>query len=59
MTTWISCATPPTRDGLYFVQCMFQDGEPLTEPEVLRWEGKWIGCMGLEITEYDRWREIE
>lgn len=57
--TWISCATPPTHDGHYWVQCLFPDGEPLTEPEILRFEqGKWIGGFGLEIAPYDRWRAL-
>jgi hypothetical protein len=58
--TWTSCATPPTKDGLYWVQCCFADGEPLIEAEVIRFEqGRWIGCMGLEIVDYDKWRELD
>lgn len=58
--TWISCATPPERDGQYEVQCLFPDGEPLTEPEILKFEGgRWIGSFGLELMPYDRYREIE
>ena len=56
--TWKTCATPPERDGLYEVQCLFPDGEPLTEPESLRWEGRWIGSFGLELMPYDRYRAI-
>lgn len=55
---WKSCAEPPTLEGRYEVQCMFADGEPLTEPEILKWEGHWIGGFGMEIMPYDRWREI-
>jgi hypothetical protein len=55
---WKPCSDPPERDGFYEVQCLFPDGEPLTEPEILKWEGRWVGSFGLEVMPYDRYREI-
>lgn len=57
--TWKTCATPPERDGLYEIECRFPDGEYLSGPEYLRWEGDWVGSFGLQIMPYDVWREVQ
>ena len=57
--TWKSCATPPERDGRYEVERRFITGEQLEAPEIMHWRGEWINKTGLDVSQYDVWREIE
>jgi hypothetical protein len=56
--TWTSCSKPPPRHDTFEVERRFITGEQLEPPEPMEWRGEWINKAGLDVSEWDVWREM-